>query len=389
MNRLAYVAPDNQLHLLDLDREEHTQLTLSLASNPLLVWGQPDLPANGYSWPCWSPSGNQIACFQFPDGEDVSPPVGLHVVEIDGLRQTEVLQIPGRVPIYANWQPNGEGLGILMQQEDEVELGYCRLDELGKIRILEAGAPLFFTWAADSRRVFVRAGNVMQPNSNRLVVRDAQGEMPDEVPPQTPGHYCCPLVIGDRLIQVDRKGEINRLISTNYAGEDIQPLLEFEGLGAVVRAAGQQAVIFSAAPKSGERPYRGATWLNIQTGERTRLTDDDCIAFFWSKGGQQLIYVTMDRDNNSLGWCSVRAGETPQKLVTFWPSPEMLFYLHFFDQFVDSHRLVSPDGRFLVFSGHLAGEGTTKSPPSLMLLDLHGQEKLRTLTAGSFGCFAP
>ena len=96
MNRLAYVAPDHQLHLLDLDRDEHTQLTLSLANNPLLVWGQPNLPANGYSWPCWSPNGEQIACFMRARGADQPLPAQLRKFIRDRLS-------PQKTPAHWIW----------------------------------------------------------------------------------------------------------------------------------------------------------------------------------------------------------------------------------------------------------------------------------------------
>ncbi len=387
--RLAFVAPDRQLHLLDLSTESHTQLTLSLGDNPLLRWGNPDLPQTGYAWPCWSPDGDRIACFQFPQGDDVSDPIGVHIVELDGLTQTELLQVPGRVPIYAAWQPNGEGLGVLLQQEEEIELGYCRLDDIGRLRVLDQGAPLFFTWGSDARRVFVRSGSPDNPLTNRLVVRDTKGEMPDAAPPQEPGQYCTPLVVGDRLIQVEQCALINRLISTTFEGDQEKLLLEFDGLGAAVPVPGKNAIVFSSAPDGGNLPYRGATWIDIDTTKPTRLTEDDCVAFFWSPGGAQLIYVGVDKTGNCLTWYSVRDNENPVELCRFWPSREMLFYLHFFDQFVRSHHLVSADGRFLVFSGHLHEDGPPEGPPNILVLDLRGEAPIRVVSAGFFACFCP
>ena len=41
-----------------------------------------------------------------------------------------------------------------------------------------------------------------------------------------------------------------------------------------------------------------------------------------------------------------------QDIGTFWPSRDQLFYLHFFEQYSNSHPIVSVDGRMLVFAGH-------------------------------------
>ena len=109
MSRIAYVGSDRQLHVVTADGQDSTQWTFSLANNPLLVWGQPDLAPQGYAWPCWSPDGSKIACFQLPSDQNPEDPVELHVLEEGGLKQQELLQVPGKIPVYMNWQPGGEG----------------------------------------------------------------------------------------------------------------------------------------------------------------------------------------------------------------------------------------------------------------------------------------
>ncbi len=62
--RLAWVGVDRQIHVMDVEGQQRRQLTVSLASNPLLVWGRPDLMGAIYGWPCWDPSGQRVACFE-------------------------------------------------------------------------------------------------------------------------------------------------------------------------------------------------------------------------------------------------------------------------------------------------------------------------------------
>ncbi len=387
--RLAYIGGDHQLHTVLADGTQASQLTLSLASNPLLVWGQPGVPATAYSWPTWSPDGQRLACFSYGVGEDTAAPAAIHVIEADGLREYKLATFRGALPIYAAWQPDGAGLAVLAQDGQDLELSYGRLDDLGRLRSMDQGSPLFFAWGPAGRKLVIHTGPSRPGGSGRVVVRDSLGVLPDESLPQSPGDYCNPVVVGHRLVHVERTGSVNRLVSTDLVGADARPLLEFAGLGAVIAAPGAGGVIFSAAPRGDGTPYRGATLVDLDTGEKKRLTDDDCLAFAWSEPGRQLLYAQVGDDPGLLAWHSVRPGEVPVELVRCWPTKEMLFALHFFEQFATTHRFVSPDGRNLVFAGHRSSEGPGSGPPGIYVMDLRTEDPPRRVGDGTFACFAP
>ncbi len=380
--RLAVVGTDRQLHQVRLDGSS-TQLTLSLADNPLLLWGSPDLPEASWSWPTWSPDGQRLACFELSSGDDIVGPARVHVLENDGVCQHHLLELTAQLPIYLCWRPDGHGLAVLMQQGDELVLGYVAMDELGKLRVIEEGVPLFFAWGPDRRRLLVHSATGQH---SRVAVRDSEGRLPDQVLPQPPGDYCAPVVVGQRVVHVERCPGANVLLSTDLEGENPRRLLEFEGLGALV-PVGTEEVIFAAAPEGEGNPYRGATMVNIGTGATTRLHDEDSLAFIWSPEGQQLLYARIEPNDSCLSWCSVRPNESTVTHCRFVPSREMLFYLHFFDQFVHSHRLISPDGRHLVYAGHAAN--AVSGPPRIFVKDLRTEQGPRALIDGRFGCFAP
>lgn len=386
--RIAYVGTDRQLHVVSAEGKEATQWTFSLANNPLLVWGQPELSPQGYAWPCWSPDGSKIACFQLPSDQNPEDPVELHVLEEGGLKQQEILQVPGRIPVYMNWQPEGKGLAVLLQGEDQMELAYCSLDQPGKLRLLYQAAPLFFDWGPKSRFLYVHAGTPKHPEMNSLVVRDTLGVLPDEVLPQSPGRYCRPLVLGDRVVHVEHANGVERLVCSNLQGEEEVLLLEYEGLGAVMPARDGTSIVFSCAPDAGNSPYRGATLLSLDGESSERLTDDELICFFWSDKGQQLLYARLLPESSCLAWYSVRRNSTPVELIRFRPSREMLYYLHFFDQFAATHKLISSDGRFLVFSGLLESDAP-ESKPKIHVIDLREATSPVVVGEGSFGCFEP
>lgn len=386
---LAYIGPDRQLHTVRADGTQPTQLTLSPAANPLLRWGQPDVASTAYSWPTWSPDGQRLACFSHGLGDDVQEPASVHVVEADGLREYQLGSFPGAMPLYAQWQPDGQGVAVLTQDGTGLELVYGRLDQLGRMRAMDQGSPLFFTWGPNGRRLFIHTGPTRPDGEGRLVVRDSLGQLPDEALPQAPGNYCSPVIVNGRLVHVARSGQVNSLISTDLSGGDARTLMEFDGLGAVVAAPALDGVIFSTAANADGAPYRGTTLLPLDGGRSQRLCDDDCLAFTWSEAGRQLLYARVPEERRRLAWHSVRPGEVPVERVRFWPTQEMRFSLHFFEQFSASHRFVSADGQHLLFCGHPDDQLPDRGPPGIYVLDLRRDDPPRLLAQGSFACFAP
>jgi len=385
MSQIAYIGADGQVHVSDQDGADHRQLTLSVAQNPLLVWGRPDLALTNHAWPTWSPAGHNLLCFEYPEGEQASGPARVHLLDLDGVRQVELLAVEGRVPIYAAWHPDGSGVLVLMQAEDRLTLGWVSHDEPGRLRVLEEGAPLFFHFVHD-RRLLIHAGT---GSDARVVVRDLDGRRPDVPFPEPPGNYCVPIVLDERVVHVVRRGRTNTLVHSDHEGNDTQDILDFTGLGAVVPVPGKSQVVFSAAPEGEGTPYRGATLVDLESGEVTRLTDDDCLAFFWSPRGRALIFAKVLQEANCIAWNQVSPGGDAVELARFWPSREMLFYLHFFDQFTLSHKLVSPGGDALVFAGRLMGRDAPSGPPQVLVTSLDTPSGARVVASGVFGCFAP
>jgi hypothetical protein len=397
--RIAYVGTDHQIHLIDADGGDYRQITLSLGDNPLLLWGRPSMPSSAHTWPTWSPDGRRLICFELPGGDDVSGPILVQVIDADGVRQVQMLAISGRLPIYAAWSPDGAGAAILLQEEDHLALGWASPDNPGRLRILEEGSPLFFSWHPTDHRPLIHVGGLT--GRSRLIYRDVSGGLPDEVLPQLPGNYCVPIVVGDRLVQVDRSRSVNRLVSTDLSGEDERLLLEFTGLGALAPAPGEDAVVFSAAPGGEGHPYRGATLLYLDGRPPARLTEDDCFAFFWSRALSALIYARVLNEERCVTFNRCDVGGEPEEIARFWPSREMQFYLRFFDQFIMSHSLLSPEGDVLVFSGRLIGadEDPPRSrrhgseprgdDPHILVADLRRRGEIHPIASGSFACFSP
>jgi hypothetical protein len=186
------------------------------------------------------------------------------------------------------------------------------------------------------------------------------------------------------------------LIPSDGGTSGLKTLAWRRGLLAVVAGPDPERVAIAAAAKGEGSPYRGIDILNIKTGHVRRLTDAECLAFFWSPRGDRLLYVVVDNQSSCLQWFSVALikddfGDT-KALATFWPTRDILFYLHFFDQFNASHPLISPDGRYLTYTGYPAGAGRAdlSGSPVVYLQDLDAPTMPpQEVGSGSFSVFAP
>ena len=104
--------------------------------------------------------------------------------------------------------------------------------------------------------------------------------------------------------------------------------------------------------------------------------------------------VGLDEARKCLWWNLhlVESGDR-RTIGPFRPTRELMFHLHFFEQFAGSHPLVSPDGRFLVypsFEGALAGPDAPPGRPRIEVVEL-GRPEMPTVAVahGRYATFAP
>ena len=104
--------------------------------------------------------------------------------------------------------------------------------------------------------------------------------------------------------------------------------------------------------------------VDVATQETVSLVTREApvMAFFWSPDGSKIALVTPNASRNAFQWEVVdsRTGATI-RVVEFIPSSDLLTVLAFFDQYAYSHQVWSPDSRYLVFTGSLAGAGSDAS----------------------------
>lgn len=393
MSRVALVGIDRQVHLVRPDGSELRPLTAPVPHTGG-AWSLLRARSDAWSWPTWSPDGQWLACFAVEVADQNSGPVRVVTLSVDGIREVEWAEVHGMAPLYLQWHPSGEALTVLFQQDEELILSLLTRRQLGQVRPLEHGVPLFFSWTRDGSRLLIHSGH-SAGGEGRLVLRDPLGSAEDHTWTERPGSFCSPVFVDGRAITAVRRGGGESVVlSTTPDGTDARVLLTRRGLLAIVPAPrGAPRIAVSHAPRGEGSPYTGIDVYDLATGRLTRVSDERCLAFFWAPRGDWILQAQADRENNCVHWRQVAAdGSGSRSLATFWPTRDLLFYLHFFDQFALSHSLIAPDGERFVYAGYPAGGGQAdlSAPPRVWVQDAtsRGGPPLE-VARGSFAVYAP
>lgn len=387
-SRLAVIAGDQQVWTMAQSGADCKQLTFGEGPGAQSPWGV--LKSRDHSaWPCWSPDGEWIACFQHRVGSGEESNIWLAALQVDGVEEQRLVELDESIPIYAQWASDSKQIALLCQDESHLSLSVAKLGAIGHARLMEEGTPLFFSWTDDAQRLLIHSGS---GGDTRLVLRDVCGDAPDEHFSKGPGNFCTPLVAGQQAIYVGRDDTHGVLCVSDLAGNNVQGVTGIEGLVAVVMSPLNTHVAFSGAPPGNRQPYQGLWIADLEAGRVRRVFEEGVVAFFWMPDGQRVLVVTHGRGPAQLHWSEVDvvSGDC-RPLTGFYPSMDQKFFLHYFEQFSISHRPVSVDGSRLVFASHPNPRGRTSDTTShICMIDLDAEEpRTEVCIPGDFGVFSP
>ena|GEM_PF-1187566 len=382
-SQITLVGSDRQIYTVDPESGARECISQGTLNDALLPWGIQESTQRSYGWPTWSPDGNWIATIRYPVDESPEGPFEICALSRDGVSSMEICTLRGTIPIYMQWSPDSKAVAILVQNQVKLELLTVELHELGRTRVQERGIPLFFTWTPESHRLLVHAGD-HEAGIGRLVLVDPMGKRTRTVLPQTPGSFCAPFFIADRLVYaLNRPGTpLSELVVSS--GPEAKPNTLYEGAGllAIVPHPFEPCVAVSSAPEGEGTPYLGIDLVDLNGVSHIRLTDEPVFSMTWTPDGKQLLFTVMDREASCVRWVAIDISTLKSRdLVSFWPSRETLFFLHFFDQYAQSHPIISPCGKWLVLAGYPAGNGRMdlSQDPQLKLISLDGEPEERVL----------
>lgn len=379
---LAYVGNDGNVYLLP-----------SLGSESIALTSDAAFGTRIYQMPTWA-SDQRLAFFGLELTHGASP-TGLvlktYITPADDPTPVLVHETDTDTLTYAYWAPancagssNCRDLAVLTTMIDG-SLSVLRIRDQApaySVQRIGTGSPFYYSYSPDANHM------IWQRFGQRLEIYDTASNHIIENLPDRAGLMQAPMwsPVDDRLLfsAIDETGQHNLVIAE---GGDRQIVAtDQEGVLSFAWSPDGQLVAYKLNQGS-LHVVEAASGAGIAATNTSRV-----LAFFWSPDGQQIAYVTVpDRSDNAqvhapagLPAAPARQSEPPMLMwhvldlahdldwthtQGFVPTRDMIYLLSFFDQFAQSHRVWSPDSRYLVF-----GEVQETGVPVISLLDTANPE---------------
>jgi len=392
--RFAYVGANAQVHVRAVGQDgpgPSQQVSWTTSLSAMTGWGGGPGGVEA-TWPCWAPGQARVACFVASSAE-TGTGTQIALSEVDGVHEHRLPVLDGRMAIHLQWSPDARKVAVLVQHDELLEVWVSdATDPSAQPRLVAEGSPLFFAWWGDGRGLVLHVGDGSDGPA-RLELRDVDGDGDDVVFRIPPGSFCAPLTVpsptGERVVYVIPRADGSQLVSADLEGEDVLGLVILPGLVAAVAEPGGDRIACAGAPDADGSPYEGV-WVVPADGRAPprQVVTGPLTAFFWRPGHDAIIYACWDTGRRQLHWRMAAFGEEPVDIAVFRPTRDTYFHLHFFEQFVASHPLVSPCGRWLVWAGHVEDED--EPDPFVHLADLSvSPPAVQRVERGSYAVFAP
>ncbi|MCO4772777.1 MAG: hypothetical protein KDA24_22285 [Deltaproteobacteria bacterium] len=326
----------------------------------------------------------------------------LYIVHKDGVRVWEAWDTTEGSPTHLEWSPDGKSLLVLHQEADRLHLVMVDADADGVSVNLCKGLPIFWDWQPDGHTLAVR---VTDPETDVSLMQliDTHGKEPTRTLGEA-GSFYAPAwrPDGSALAWAVQGAREDRLVLTAADGSSEEVLLSYPGRGAFQWDATGRYLAVAVSPE-GEGPFGAIELLDLEGSGTRTLFHGIFVALRWLDDGSGLLVCQADDDDESLHWVLVGLDGSARPVgVAFLPSREAAVGLHFFEQLGRSHPFLSPDGRYVVFSGHSLGkiveggpgmdpipgilEQPDEQPPAIFVAPLDGGPTVM-VGHGHFACF--
>jgi TolB protein len=367
--RVALVTTDGNIRVLEMATATISQITTDAARN------------RRYSFPTWA-RGGSLAYF-LNSAENNTLSLMAYVLDNGGTAGREIYAAENEFFQYAFWSPQAcdstntcRDLAMLLSDGDTLKVQGVRdqaTATAARSQVLGTGGPFYYSWSPDgTRMLWQRFGSALDVYELASGTVNALTQMPAQfnAPAWSP--------VDDRYL----------FTTPNAADPDSADLVIVSDGGAMtVLAQGLQGLTSFAWSADGNavaytQDYGRLIVVDAVSGAQIAATDaDNVLAFFWSPDSQRIAYLTrsilegtfsasvpraplvggmaLAQGKMSLVWSVLDvSANSSQRYVSFTPTAEMLYYISYFDQFAQSHRLWSPDGHYFLYS-EVAADGTS------------------------------
>jgi TolB protein len=352
---LAYIGGDGNVYVTTSDLQERLAVTVDATVAA---------EGNGRSYHrlAWSPDGQlAFAAVERHFGRTSSA----IYVNRPGESTRQISHNDEHFVIYLHWSPRPcdhlsacRRMAYLIEGVEAIDLRLVQFDATTvEDRAIGSAQPFYFSWSPDGgTMLWHRSGSRKFHPDASLTLYDVASATSVSLE-EPPGYFHAPAwsITGEHWLDVvpGETGAALRLVDAHT--QDASVLAESDNDIAFVWSPESQHIAY-ATRGNADDPFLGPIFLyDITTGVVQRVTDVGLRvqAFFWSPDGKRIGYIH---------WLGLPGESWAQwrvyNLITgqdrgynaFNPSFHMRMLIGSFNQYAQSHRLWSPDGRYLTYA---------------------------------------
>jgi len=333
------------------------------------------------SWPSWADRGRLVVSATTANGRPalwLLDPGHAKPVLLYRPPPGQPVEIAPGVPHYANPSPDGRAIALATPGERALVLLLADPNQPGDPPEVTRGAPIFSTWSPSGDALLVHAGAVIQ-----RMDRAAPGALTTvglnsvdiRVPAWSPD--------GQHFATIRHGESRNAVVLHGRDGHHLARIGAVRGTGAL--AWSPDGALLAVSGSEGGNAHTSIDLIRVRGNETENLVKDRILLWLWSPDGSRIAYLRRAGVEGALAWRIVHLdGRTALSSGPFYPGPLFAVVIAFFDQYLHSQRLWSPDGRFLLAAGRIAVNGP---PPdvwggNILLWDTAGGHPLQVLAQG-------
>lgn len=368
---IAYMGSDGNIYTVAPSDASRVALTDDARPDP-----NADVALRYYSDPSWSPAGTDLAFMEVEASPETGTRFSVRVSDQGEIGSRVVFSSPNRAPIYLYWSPDGTQLSFITSDSRGGPLTLHLVPIDGSPgRVIDTGQPYYWSWSPTSREIVVHVGGSAadDPEVARLSHITLEPEVTESLWDLAPLFFQAPAFspdgssvllaarsesFGGGLLRVAADGRVESVLSN----DESPTAFAWSPTGQTIAM-----MTFNPAQPSG---LGDLSFLRLEPSGGVRRVQTDAervVAFFWSPDGEGLAYFVPVLPGTNGGGTNIAlqgpsvslklaiadpTDGSSRDVTTFRPTSDFLRILPFFDQYLRSTTIWSPDSRRLAIPGY-------------------------------------